>query len=450
VLNFPVSSVSPNTPLSTIYSWNTIVSNPNGGQGNWQRINENMVRGKGYAIRGPNGYNNGTPQNFTATFTGVPNNGVISYPIQRGSNIGAGSNGPNGVLRTVYDDNWNLVGNPYPSSIDALAFLTENTNIDGNIRIWTSTTLPSNTNSDPFYNNFQYNYTPNDYIVHNGTATTSGPGTFNGYIASGQSFMVMMDEGVAPATSSVVFNNAMRSKSHDNSQFYRNNQSENEKNRIWLDLISNAPNGTVSRTVVGYVAGATEAKDRLFDAVTSYKMSQNFYSILEEDILCIQGKALPFLDTDMIPLGFKASLNGSYSIAIAAVDGVFENNQIVYLEDKLTNTIHNLSQNPYVFQSDSGIYNNRFVLRYNDSTLSNPSFDSNSLLIYTESDKIYINSGIESIVSYEIYDILGRVLVSDSNLSSNQIISELEATNQALIVKVKLENNQIISKKIIH
>jgi hypothetical protein len=262
--------------------------------------------------------------------------------------------------------------------------------------------------------------------------------------------MVMMDEGVAPATSSVVFNNAMRSKSHDNSQFYRNNQSENEKNRIWLDLISNAPNGTVSRTVVGYVAGATEAKDRLFDAVTSYKMSQNFYSILEEDILCIQGKALPFLDTDMIPLGFKASLNGSYSIAIAAVDGVFENNQLVYLEDKLTNTIHNLSQNPYVFQSDSGIYNNRFVLRYNDSTLSNPSFDSNSLLIYTESDKIYINSGIESIVSYKIYDILGRVLVSDSNLSSNQIISELEATNQALIVKVKLENNQIISKKIIH
>jgi hypothetical protein len=450
VLNFPVSSVSPNTPLSTIYSWNTIVSNPNGGQGNWQRINENMVRGKGYAIRGPNGYNNGTPQNFTATFTGVPNNGVISYPIQRGSNIGAGSNGPNGVLRTVYDDNWNLVGNPYPSSIDALAFLTENTNIDGNIRIWTSTTLPSNTNSDPFYNNFQYNYTPNDYIVHNGTATTSGPGTFNGYIASGQSFMVMMDEGAAPATSSVVFNNSMRSKSHDNSQFYRNEQSTNEKNRIWLDLISNAPNGTVSRTVVGYVAGATEAKDRLFDAVTSYKMSQNFYSILEEDILCIQGKALPFLDTDMIPLGFKASLNGSYSIAIAAVDGVFENNQLVYLEDKLTNTIHNLSQNPYVFQSDSGIYNNRFVLRYNDSTLSNPSFDSNSLLIYTESDKIYINSGIESIVSYKIYDILGRVLVSESNLTSNQIISELEATNQALIVKVKLENNQIISKKIIH
>jgi len=41
-------------------------------------------------------------------------------------------------------------------------------------------------------------------------------------------------------------------------------------------------------------------------------------------------------------------------------------------------------------------------------------------------------------------------LVSDSNLSSNKIISELEATNQALIVKVKLENNQIISKKIIH
>ena len=310
--------------------------------------------------------------------------------------------------------------------------------------------MPSNTTADPFYNNFQYNYTPNDYIVHNGTATTSGPGTFKGYIASGQSFMVMMDEGAAPATSSVVFNNSMRSKSHDNSEFYRNEQSTNEKNRIWLDLISNVPNGTVSRTVVGYVAGATEAKDRLFDAVTSYKMSQNLYSILGDDIMCIQGKGLPFLDTDTIPLGFKASQNGSYSIAIAAVDGIFENGQTVYLEDKLTNTIHNLSQNPYVFQSNSGIYNNRFVLRYNETVLSNPSFDPNTILIYTDSDKIYINSGIELISSYEIYDVLGRVLVSSKNLSSNQIVSELQPTNQPLVVRVKLDNNQFISKKIIH
>jgi hypothetical protein len=215
-------------------------------------------------------------------------------------------------------------------------------------------------------------------------------------------------------------------------------------------LVSNATNGLVSRTVVGYVNGATDAKDRLYDAVTSYKMSQNLYSVLDNDIMCIQGKSLPFQDSDVIPLGYKASQNGSFSIAIAAADGIFENGQTVYLEDRLTNTVHNLSQNPYVFQSNPGIYNNRFVLKYKDTTLSNPVFDLNSIIIYSESDKIYINSGIESIISYEIYDVLGRVLISDSKLSNNQIIVELELSNQPLIVKVRLANNQVITKKIIH
>lgn len=450
VINFPLYSVSPNTPSNSIYNWKTTLLNSNGGQGDWQLVNENMIAGKGYAIRGPNGFSSGTPQSFTATFTGIPNNGIITFPIERGSNLGAGSSGPNGVMRTVYDDNWNLVGNPYPSSINVLSFLSNNPDLDGNVRIWSSTTLPSNLVSDPFYNDFLYNYSPNDYIVHNGTATTSGPGTFNGNIASGQSFMVMMNEGATAATSSVVFNNSMRSSSYDNSEFYRNAQPVNAKHRIWLDLIANVPNGVVSRTVVGYVEGATDAKDRMFDAVTSYKMSQNFYSILNNEILCIQGRSLPFEDSDMISLGFKASRRGSYSIAIAAVDGIFENEQSVYLEDTLTNTIHNLSQAPYTFQSEIGIFNNRFVLRYKDTTLSNPNFDLSSVLIYNESNEVIINSGIETIASYEIYDILGRVIKNGSNLSTNQVISELEVVNQPLIVKVKLTNNQIISKKIIH
>ena len=111
-----------------------------------------------------------------------------------------------------------------------------------------------------------------------------------------------------------------------NSEFFRNSQPVSLKHRIWLDLIDNVPNGIVSRTVIGYVDGATDEKDRLFDAVTSYKTSQNFYSILNNDILCIQGKGLPFVDNDVIPLGYKAARRGSYSVAIAAVDGVFNEN----------------------------------------------------------------------------------------------------------------------------
>ena len=101
---------------------------------------------------------------------------------------------------------------------------------------------------------------------------------------------------------------------------------------------------------------------------------------MNNDILCIQGKGLPFVDNDVIPLGYKAAIRGSYSVAIAAVDGIFNENQDVYLEDLQTNTIHNLSQSPYTFQSEIGIFNNRFVLRYKDTVLSNPNFDIDSIL----------------------------------------------------------------------
>jgi len=61
-----------------------------------------------------------------------------------------------------------------------------------------------------------------------------------------------------------------------------------------------------------------------------------------------------------------------------------------------------------------------------------------------------MNSGIESISSYEVYDILGRLLISDSKVSSNQVIVELQKSNQPLVVKSKFENNQVVTKKIIH
>src|SRR5690606_41988181 len=57
----------------------------------------------------------------------------------------------------------------------------------------------------------------------------------------------------------------------------------------------------------------------------------------------IQGKALPFLDTDLVPLGLVIPNAGNYTIAINSLDGLFEStNQDIFLEDTYTGIIHDL------------------------------------------------------------------------------------------------------------
>lgn len=448
VSSFHINAVSPGTSASLRFFWNTTVANTNGGLGNWANANENMIPGKGYIVRGPNSFNT-TIQQFTASFNGVPNNGNISIPISRGSYTGADYSGTNGVAITNMDDNFNLIGNPYPSAIRFTDFMAANPNLEGSIRIWTHGTLPNNATSNPFYNSFAYNYTSADYIIHNGTGTISGPETYNGYIPAGQSFFVAMLDGPA-TTSNAHFTNSMRVR-NNNAQFYRNanveiTQTENQHNRIWIDLV--APNGTMSRTLVGYVEGATYEKDRMFDAYTKIDNALILYSLIESEKACIQGRPLPFDSDDVVPLGFKVSNNGIYTIAIAAVDGIFSSNQTIYLRDKTLNTVHDLSANPYSFTADSGIYNQRFELLYQDETLGIDQVESWGIKVITN-DRIVVRSGNEQIKEIQVFDILGRKVNNYQSVNANEFALNEQKNHQTLLLKIKTENDYITIKKIL-
>lgn len=454
VANFAVTAVSPGTASNYIYKWNPTQA---GSYGIWVGTGENMVPGKGYIIRGPSAWPT-TFSLFSASFSGVPNNGVITPSIQRGSYTGGNYTNPNGVIVTNQDDNWNLIGNPYPSAIRALDFLNANTNIEGAVRLWTHGSLPSAVVTDPFYGNFLYNYNSNDYIVYNGTGTVSGPAGFNGYIASGQGFFVQMNDGAA-ATQTVTFNNSMRNRTYGNGQFYRqasvvNNRAEGttgESSRIWLDLIG--PDQMVSRTLVGYVDGATLEKDRLYDAYGKRDNNLNFYSLIGEDAMAIQGRPLPFDDNDRVPLGLHLAAGGSYKIGVAAVDGLFGSNAIsVLLEDKALGVTHDLRQAPYTFAAAAGMLDDRFVLRYATGSLGNVKYDAadNQLVIAVSQGRINIKSAAESIQKAAVYDLLGREIFSRENVNDKELsIDEISARQQAVLVKLTLANGQQISKKVL-
>lgn len=455
--NFPITSLSPSTLSVHLWKWIPTIG---GNYGNWTNANENMIAGKGYLVRGPSNFDNVATQKFTATFTGTPNNGLITPAIERGSYQGADYQNPNGGgTVTSRDDNYNLLGNPYPSSIKALDFLTANPTLEGAVRIWTHGSLPSASNPSPFYGYFQYNYSMNDYIVYNGTGTISGPSGFNGYIASGQAFFVTMVDGPA-TTGNAIFKNSMRSSAYDNSQFYRfqnsdGGQYQNEASgRIWLDLV--AGNGSVSRTLVGYLDGATNAKDRMYDADIKLGAGQNFYSMIDDRKMCIQGKALPFSKSDRVDLGFQTTTEGTYNLAIATLDGFFENDdRPIFVKDNLLGLIHDLKQAPYRFSTAAGTFNNRFTLLYAPEAAGKfgvvtQETVAGNIILTEKNAELAITASDGIIDKVSIYDLTGRKIYDRDGINNNQFsIDNLRATQQILIVKTTLTNGQVFSKRTI-
>lgn len=438
------------------YEWNPTVPNTNAGLGNWENAGGVMQRGKGYIIRGSSSYGMGAT-NIAATFTGIPHNGTIPFTVARGSYTGVPYNGTNGVQITNLEDNYNLLGNPYPSAIDVANFLGQNSSvIHGNVKLWRHGSAPAAI-VNPFYGSFTYNYNGDDYLTINSLGISDPVGS-DPIIKSGQAFLVQMLDGPA-ATGIINFTNSMRLQAGlplSNSNFFRNsdavvNSESTEKHRIWLDIMDQ--NNIVSSTLVGYATGASDAFDSPFDARSSVPTFMKLYSLIDNEVYDIQGRSLPFNNNDQVPLGITTVQAGTYSIGLNTIDGLFlAANQGIYLEDKTTNIIHNLKTNPYSFTSAVGTFHNRFVLRYTNETLGNDDFiyDASSVWV-SSTNELTVKSSKTEIQSVRVFDILGRELANFPNVNGYEIpLTKIQKNNSGLIIQVTLKNGIVINKKTIY
>ena len=463
----PVASQNINTIYTTPiqgskYLWNTIGANANGGLGNWNdATGVTMITGQGYIVRGSSNYGMAAT-NIATTFSGVPNNGNITIKAKRGDMTASTvpSFYTNSAL-SITDDNWSLLGNPYPSAINGLQFLQTNaSNLIGTLYLWRHLNNPALIAS-PFYQNFTYNYNSSDYLGVNYTGTTT-PGASD-IIKSGQAFMVQRIEGAQDLTGvDVVFNNAMRLNvgvPYANNNFYRNaiqidsqNNNQNftnlERHRIWLDIIDDTTMLSET-TLLGYVQGATQNIDNLFDGPLAISNTTQIYSIQDNQNLIIQGRALPFEVYDEVQLGVNVVSNGNYKIALNTVDGLFES-QNIYLEDKLLNITHEMKMAPYNFTSEIGIFNDRFIMKYANTSLAINQFETSNDFRITTGQKLTLFSSNQNIKKVEIFDLLGRKIDEYKNLNTkNLVLENLLKSNKIYIIKTTFENHSVIAKKVI-
>ena len=414
-----------------------------------------MDIGEGYNVRAPQIIAiSGNPARYPAVFKGVPYNDEVKKNL---------------IANQVY-----LLGNPYPSAISADAFLMANeTKLDGTLYFWTHNSPPS----EFIDGDKKYNYLANDYATYNGTGGTATRAAipdaeFNypndeindniptGNIAAAQGFFASASENGGE----IVFNNSMRLSGDavmDNSQFFKlGNTSKSsadesinsiEKNRVWLNLTN--VQGAFKQTLIGYITGATNDYEGKFDGMT-YDGNEyvDFYSVNGGVNLTIQGRALPFQEQDLVALGYKSAIVGEFKISVDHADGVLHS-QKVFLEDKLLQTLHDL-KDPYSFTTEKGIFNERFVLRYQDKNAVIETTEDTAvetILISTVEKDINVTTSESVINEVYVYDFSGKLVYSDTELNTvATTINNLLIDSAPLIVKVVLENGKETSKKIIY
>jgi hypothetical protein len=151
-----------------------------------------------------------------------------------------------------------------------------------------------------------------------------------------------------------------------------------------------------------------------------------------------------------VPLGYKTTIKGNFTITIFQTDGFFTA-QNVFLEDKMLGVIHNLKEASYNFTTEKGVFNERFVLRYTDKTLGTGDFESEdkTIVVFKEKNELKIKSEFETIKRVTIFDLLGKKVFEETLKDVNEFrTSNITLKNQIVIVKVVLTNGQVVAKKV--
>jgi hypothetical protein len=322
----------------------------------------------------------------TAIYSGTLDNGVESIST---TYSGAGKG-------------WNLVGNPYSSSID-----------------WNAASgwMKTNVNGSVYFH------------VNNATwATWNGAIGTNGgsrYIASGQGFFVE-----ATANGVLGMNNSV--KVHNAATFFKNS-GEAVNNMIRLEV---SGNGYADEAVVWFRPEATAAFDGEYDAHKLYGDVAGAAQIYSLGVFPLAINVLP--ETPAVPVGIHAGTGGTYTIAATEINDFTD----VSLEDTKTGIFTNMMNDSYTFNFVPGENELRFVLHFGPLPVKekeNPVTN-----IYSYQKTVYIDLKEQTKGEAYIYTVSGQLIATASATKGiNKIIL---TTTGVYVVKLVTDKTMVVKK----
>lgn len=381
-----------------------------------------------------------TVSEVKAVFKGVPVNGISvgGTPLT----FNAVNSAPGVISPPALVRGYNLVGNPYPSNIDLVAFYNLNggeaAGISSTFYFWDNTANNTYTQYGSGYSGNAYgqfnavSLTPTKAFGEAGASTVKFP---TRYVTMAQGFMAR----VYPASKTLVFSNSIRTANSGMGFF---GKSAPEMNRFWLNMVS--PGGLSSNLAVVYF----EEGNNGFAADDSPMMggSDVVYTFAGTEKVSINGRS-EFSDTDVVVLGSSHFTAGQYKLVLDKTEGIFANGQHIFLKDTVTGSLTDLSENTYVFDAEKGETEGRFQIVYREDRVLAAEVADAGILLYREGESYWLKS-TKDISEVEIYDLSGK-LTGRLKRNSRSVRIDLQELARGVYILKIVRHGEIISRMIV-
>ena len=366
----------------------------------WQYITDpdyDLTEGKGFVVWS----DSATTGNTTVSYEGILNTGNLT--------VNGFSYTPSQPLE---DRGWNIIGNPYPSSVHLDYKWTRN-DVDATAYIYDGA-----------------NYLTWNFANNSGTHP-------NGDVAPGQGFWIKANSSNASITIPQI------ARKHSSQQFYK--LKDEHPDRLMLDVKGN---GYSDKMIVEFNKESTPDFDSELDAwkFKGKKDAPQLYSVYSGEKLTVN--VLPFENQTMIiPVSFEAGTENYFTIKASGIESFSDDTEII-LEDLKSEKMIDLKSNPsYTFYASPYDMPDRFVLHFTRSIVDTPENPDGNLNIFSFGNRLFVVGSSNENGIVKVYNLMGEE-IKNVPIKSNVTTIPFNGYKSTYYIVVVNRGNRATSKKV--